>query len=72
MTTEQMIAVAALAAAAIYNFYPQLISSIELPGKKSQLLQDLETVVRIRKTYESEKVTAACKALLEALLGVKR
>lgn len=69
MTQVQIIALIGVAAAAIYNFYPQLKPLLE-SGTKSQLLSDLECVVSIRSRYKSSAVDDACKAMLDALLQV--
>lgn len=69
MTQMQIIALIGAAAAAIYNFYPQLLALAD-KGTKSQLLSDLECVVSIRSRYKSTAVDDACKAMLDALLQV--
>lgn len=71
MTQLQIIAILGAAAAVLYTYGPQLQSLLP-ETKKSTLLQDLETVTRIRKTYNSESVSEACRGLLEALLQVKQ
>lgn len=71
MNQMQTIALLAVAAAALYNYLPQLQEMIPSATQKSPLLQDLETVTRIRKTYNSEEVSTACQKLLEALLQVR-
>lgn len=71
MTQTQIIAVIGVALAAAYAYGPQLKSLIPEVAGKSPLLEDLETVTRIRKTYNSQEVAAACQQLLEALLQVK-
>lgn len=72
MTTEQMLAVGLVVAAVAYNYFPQIVDLAVSRTPKSDLLADMETVVRIRKTYNSEAVSAASKSLLEALLGIKQ
>lgn len=72
MTPEQMLAVGLVVAAVVYNYFPQIIDLAINKPPKSDLLADMETVVRIRKTYNSEAVSAASKSLLEALLGIKQ
>lgn len=69
MTQIQVFAVVCVVAAAIYNFYPQLLAIVDR-GTKSQLLSDLECVVRIRSRYKSAAVDQACKEMLDALLQV--
>jgi len=71
MTQTQIIATIGVALAAAYAYGPQLQSLIPDIAKKSPLLEDLETVTKIRKTYNSEAVSDACQKLLEALLQVK-
>lgn len=69
MSQIQIIALLVAAAAAIYNFYPQLLAMADR-GTKSQLLSDLECVVSIRSRYKSSAVNEACKSMLDALLQV--
>jgi hypothetical protein len=72
MSQQQMLALAGLAAAVLYAYWPTIQKLIPNAQPKSQLLADLEIVVRLQKTYNSEEVNAACKALLEALLGLRK
>lgn len=72
MTQAQTIAVIGVAVALLYSYGPQLQSLTMGLQKKSTLLEDLETVTRIRRTYSGEAVSEACRGLLEALLQVKQ
>ena len=71
MNQTQIIALIGVAIAAAYAYGPQLQMLLPNAAQKSPLLEDLETVTRIRKTYNSQEVSAACQQLLEALLQVK-
>jgi len=71
MNQTQVIALVGVGLAAAYAYGPQIQSLLPSVAQKSPLLQDLETVTKIRKTYNSQEVTAACQKLLEALLQVK-
>lgn len=72
MSQQQLIALGLLAAAVLYAYWPNIQKLIPDTQPKSQLLADLEIVVRLQKAYNSEEVTSACKALLEALLGLRK
>ena len=71
MNQTQIIAVIGVALAVAYSYGPQLLAMMPNAKEKSPLLSDLETVTRIRKTYNSQEVSAACQQLLKALLQVK-
>jgi hypothetical protein len=70
VTRFQIIALATLGAALVWQFVIPKLPPLSLPllKKKSTTLQHLEAVIRIRDTTASAEVKTACNALLQALL----
>lgn len=70
MTKFQIIALATLGAALVWQFVIPKLPALSLPAfrKKDSTLQHLEAVIRIRDNTASSEVKTACNALLQALL----
>lgn len=73
MTTYQIVALIALAAAVIGVYGQSLIGKIKWPARpKTGILKAIEAVVAVRDQYTEPEVTAACNSLLAALLKVPK
>lgn len=64
MTTFQIVALCVLAASFVWQYIPAL----KLPRRAPSTLQQIESVLKIRDEARTPEVTAACNALLQALL----
>ncbi len=72
MTTFQIVSLLALAAAVLGVYGTPLLTSIRWPRKtKSGTMSHIEAIVAVRDAYTDPELTAACNALLAALLKVK-
>ena len=79
MTTQQMVALVALAAICCWLYLPnikELLSQVKptiptLKLKQPELLDQIADIVAIRESSKAAEVTKACNTLLEVLLQVK-
>ncbi len=71
MTKFQILAVATLGAALVWQFVIPKLPALSLPilRRKDATLQHLEAVIRIRESSSASEVKTACNALLQALLN---
>lgn len=68
MTAFQIIALATLGVALVWQFVLPNLPALPAMKKKDATLQHLEAVIRIRDMAASPEVKTACNALLQALL----
>lgn len=64
MTTFQMVAVGVLALTVAWQYLP----SLKLPGRKTNVISQIESVIAIRESSTTPEVKSACNELLQALL----
>lgn len=65
MTTFQMAAVGVLALTILWQYLPALP---KWPGRKPNVMKQIESVIAIREESSTPEVKSACNALLQALL----
>lgn len=71
MTTFQIVSLVILLAAIAGSYGQFLLARLPKAKPGSKLLDYVAAVVRVRDAYPDAEVTAACNALLAALLKVK-
>ncbi len=71
MTTFQIVSLVVLVVAVAGSYGQFLWAKLPQPKPGNKLLSHIEAVVRVRDAYADQDVTAACNAVLAALLKVK-
>ena len=72
MTTVQILALAAVAAAVVLTYLP--LSAIKLPvsnKSKPSIMKQIESIVAVKEANADPAIVSACNALLQAMLQVK-
>ena len=72
MTTVQILALAAVAAAVVLAYLP--LNAIKLPvsnKSKPSIMKQIESIVAVKEASTDPAIVSACNALLQAMLQVK-
>jgi hypothetical protein len=70
MTATQIVALLAAAGVAVMYLWPLVQWTVQ-SKQDPVLLTHIRNVIAVRDSYRTPEVTAACNALMEALLGIK-